>query len=366
MRLIAVDDELDTLEEVRTLIENSPGFSLEKMYTNPLEALEEIDSIRPDGVFLDIEMPGMSGIDLAERILAACPETCIVFLTAFNHYATEAFEINALDYVLKPIHPDRFEKALFKIKASGTPIGLGSVVSIQSLGALEVKVDGQAVRFSRAKSKELFAYLLHYAGTKQNKYKICEALWPEMESRKALVNLQTAVCAMRKSLMFINENALRITFAEDCYTLFLSGATWDVRIFENLYKRALICPDAGIIKETVALYQGDYFGGEDYGWALLASESLAGRYERLLDMLAVSHFEQACYQEAVQTLLILLHRRPLNGRQQVLLLKATLEQSGLSGMQMQAKALERLCRSDYDSGLEPEASLFLDSQMKRR
>lgn len=366
MRMIAVDDEMDTLEEIRSLVENVPGLTLEKVYVNPLKALSEIGAVKPDGVFLDIEMPGMNGIDLAERILAICPETCIVFLTAFNHYATEAFEVNALDYVLKPIHPDRFAGAVAKIMRNGGPERHDGKVAIQSLGAMEVLADGQPVRWNRAKSKELFAYLLHHAGAKQNKFKICEALWPEMESKKALVNLQTAVCAMRKSLMSLRESELRITYAEDCYTLHIKKAVWDARVFEDLYKRAQIHPDIEIIQEAVALYQGEYFSGEDYKWAVLASESLAGKYERLLEMLAGSYFEQSRSQDAAQTLLRLLRRRPLSGRQQVLILKAAHEEGGVTGMLKQAKMLRELCRTEYDADLEQEAAAFLESQGKTK
>lgn len=85
------------------------------MFTDPLEAISQIASIKPHLVFLDINMPQLQGIDAGSRILDLCPETDIVFVTAYDEYAVNAFEIHALDYILKPISKERFEKTINRV-----------------------------------------------------------------------------------------------------------------------------------------------------------------------------------------------------------------------------------------------------------
>ncbi|WP_229219363.1 LytTR family DNA-binding domain-containing protein [Duganella sp. BJB1802] len=88
---------------------------------NGLEALRLIDEEAPDVVFLDIRMPGMTGLDVAARLVAGAKPPHIVFVTAFDQYAVEAFEHSAVDYLLKPASLERLEKTVGKLKAALRP-----------------------------------------------------------------------------------------------------------------------------------------------------------------------------------------------------------------------------------------------------
>ena len=85
---------------------------------NGLDALRLIDEQAPDVVFLDIRMPGMTGLDVAARLVAGCKPPHIVFVTAFDQYAVEAFEHSAVDYLLKPASLERLTKTVVKLKAA--------------------------------------------------------------------------------------------------------------------------------------------------------------------------------------------------------------------------------------------------------
>ncbi len=85
---------------------------------NGLDALRLIDEESPDVVFLDIRMPGMTGLDVAARLVAAAKPPHIVFVTAFDQYAVEAFEHSAVDYLLKPASLDRLTKTVVRLKAA--------------------------------------------------------------------------------------------------------------------------------------------------------------------------------------------------------------------------------------------------------
>lgn len=101
LQCILVDDEPNNIESLSLLLEHIPGVSIQHCFTRPEDAYQHILRNPPDLLFLDVEMPGMSGFELLERL----PELpmSVVFVTAYNEFAVKAFRVNAIDYVLKPV-----------------------------------------------------------------------------------------------------------------------------------------------------------------------------------------------------------------------------------------------------------------------
>jgi DNA-binding LytR/AlgR family response regulator len=115
MKVILVDDEELALEELGFFLKQTPGIEILGSYMDPAEALEKIITREPDVVFLDIEMRELNGFLIAELILKMKKKTRIVFATAFDAYAIKAFEIGAIDYVLKPFSKERLDITLRKL-----------------------------------------------------------------------------------------------------------------------------------------------------------------------------------------------------------------------------------------------------------
>jgi two-component system LytT family response regulator len=115
MRALVVDDEPLARRELRRLLEPFPAVQVVGEAGHIDEARERIESLSPDVVFLDIQMPGGTGFDLLTR-LDRVPR--VVFTTAYDQYAAKAFDVNALDYLLKPIEPERLASAVRKLTAS--------------------------------------------------------------------------------------------------------------------------------------------------------------------------------------------------------------------------------------------------------
>lgn len=113
MRALLVDDERLARAELSRLLEKFPEIEIVSEAANGEEAIEKIEELNPDLVFLDIQMPGMTGFEVLEH-LHIVPH--IIFVTAYDEYALKAFEVNALDYVLKPVELNRLEKAIEKVK----------------------------------------------------------------------------------------------------------------------------------------------------------------------------------------------------------------------------------------------------------
>ena len=113
IRTLLVDDEDLARSAIRHALSASPDIEIVGEAANGIEAIEKIGELRPDLVLLDIEMPGFDGFEVVEHL--ANPPV-VVFVTAYDEYAVRAFEANAIDYLLKPVQPERLERALARVR----------------------------------------------------------------------------------------------------------------------------------------------------------------------------------------------------------------------------------------------------------
>jgi two-component system, LytTR family, response regulator len=113
MKAIIIDDERLARTELRKLLQDYPEIEIVDEASNAEEGIQKIDNHNPDLVFLDIQMPGKTGFDMLSELDHA-PQ--VIFTTAYDEYALKAFEVNALDYLVKPIEPRRLADAVEKLK----------------------------------------------------------------------------------------------------------------------------------------------------------------------------------------------------------------------------------------------------------
>src|SRR6476660_9731864 len=112
LRAVLVDDEQRARDELGYLLGQVGGVEVIGQAGNGVEALTTIGRLQPDVVFLDVQMPGLTGFEVARRMLTTDATSHIIFVTAYDQHAIEAFEVNAVDYLLKPVDPSRLEMAL--------------------------------------------------------------------------------------------------------------------------------------------------------------------------------------------------------------------------------------------------------------
>lgn len=220
---IVVDDEWYSLAEICDLAEKTGVMSVDGRFQNGDDALREAGRIHPQAAFIDIEMPEMDGLTLAEKLLETNPDMKIIFITGWNQYAVTAFELNALDYIMKPVNKVRFEKMAQRLQnelSIQEPVRTAALI-IHCFGKFEVLQNGIPIVWQRAKAEELFALLVLNANTYVHKDIILENLWPHYERTKSLPILQTSVCKIRNVLSDCRE-FIRLTYADGKYGLFLS------------------------------------------------------------------------------------------------------------------------------------------------
>ncbi|MFM1652891.1 response regulator [Brevibacillus sp. B_LB10_24] len=273
--MLLIDDERLSLQFMEKMLQDVEGLQLMGKYQDPRQALDDLPRFKPDVVFLDVEMPEMDGIEAAEEILRRSPDTDIVFVTAYEEYAVKAFELNALDYVLKPVQRERMLKTLMRIKkekeTSKNSTASGKLQRIHCFQSLKIEVSGRSpetIRWRTSKAQELFSYLVHRRGQPVRKDYLLELLWADVEWKKGYSQLYTTVYQIRKTLDQLGIG-LKIINCENGYRLDISEIGIDVDEWESSMRR--LPPIASkSLDEHLALierYRGDYFADYDYLWA---------------------------------------------------------------------------------------------------
>ena len=161
MKIIAVDDEKIALEALASAIKAIVTEDEVVSFRYPEDALEYAKENVCDIAFLDVEMVGMSGVELAEALKSYNSEINIVFCTGYGNYRDAAFELHASGYLMKPITPEKVKRELENLRR---PIFEKKKLKVQTFGNFEVYIDGRPLAFKYRRTKELFAYLVDRVG----------------------------------------------------------------------------------------------------------------------------------------------------------------------------------------------------------
>ena len=145
MKILVVDDEAPARERLKRLIEEQDEWQVVAEAANGHEALERADETQPDLVLLDIRMPGMDGIETARHLAQMDEPPAVIFTTAFNEYAVEAFEASAVGYVLKPVRRGRLAEALQRASRLTRPqlVSLASREQHQARKHISARIRGE-------------------------------------------------------------------------------------------------------------------------------------------------------------------------------------------------------------------------------
>ena len=181
MIAIAVDDEPLMLGALTKAIKASEDITAVADFTSCEDALDYIKSNPADIAFLDINMRGMGGLSLAEKIIGVCPDCKIVFCTGYEEYAIPAFKLHAAGYLLKPVSAGDVQIEIDNIKGIRQK---EKPLTVKCFGNFEVYAKGEKLTFKRSKTKELFAFLIDRNGAGVTVAEIGVALWENDEDQK--------------------------------------------------------------------------------------------------------------------------------------------------------------------------------------
>ena len=199
MKILLVDDEKLQLIRLLNIVKKVLPDSEILSYTNPVLAFKENENNLIDIAFLDIEMPEINGIQLAKKLKKINPKINVIFVTAYDNYALDAYKLHASGYVTKPVNEkkvkDELEGLRYDVELKST-----KKLQVKCFGNFEVFYDGVPLKFARSKSKELFAYLIDREGAAINVNELNAVLWEDDDHKSYLRNLVSDITATLKSV----------------------------------------------------------------------------------------------------------------------------------------------------------------------
>ena len=247
MRAIAVDDELYMLETLEEAVRASSDISRVDRFSTCSAALAYAEAHPIDIAFLDINMRGIGGLGLAEKLIALQPHCKVIFCTGYGEYAVSAFQLHVSGYLMKPITAEAVQKEIDHIKGRKTTEKL---LTIKCFGHFEVLYNGEILPFKRKKAKELLAVLVDRNGAGMTAKQICAILFPDDTD-------DTKNAAYLRQLVLDLKNTLKSIRAEEV----LKHDTPYYRIDTNLVR----CDYLSFLETGKPNFLGEYM--TQYSWA---------------------------------------------------------------------------------------------------
>ena len=263
MNAICVDDALPIMEDVVAMCRKIPEITLVTGFTRSRKAAEWLEDHPVDIALLDIDMPDINGLLLAEKLKRKYPDAAVIFLTAFEKFAVQAFRQRASGYLLKPVSLEDLQEEVAYACSHKKTRPSGHIV-VQTFGSFEIFVDGETLSFRRVKSKELLAYLIDQKGAGVSRADIYAALWEEGTYDRS-----------RQKYLDVLVRTLRDTLKTAGIEEILEVKSGLLRIRPEL----LDCDLYHFLENdpaAVNAYRGEYM--RSYSWAVFDEAFLSSRY----------------------------------------------------------------------------------------
>lgn len=247
MKILLVDDEKLQLIRLENAVKKVLPSATLYSFTNPLEALEKSKKEQIDIAFLDIEMPLVNGIQLAKKLKTNNPKISIIFVTAYDNYALEAYRVHASGYLTKPVSEEKIKEEV-ELLNNIVPLEKSKDIQIKCFGNFEIFYKDEPIKFAYQKSKEVVAYLVDREGAVININELNAVLWEE-DHKSYLRNLLADI-----------QKTLKTLGASDVLVKRRNGYSIDVNKVDcDAYEYKNGNPDA------IRLYRGEYM--IQYPWA---------------------------------------------------------------------------------------------------
>ena len=247
MKAIVVDDEIYMLETLQEAVSASSDIDRVEAFSSCSTALAYATENTIDVAFLDINMRGIGGLGLAEKLMELQPHCKIVFCTGYGEYAVTAFQLHVSGYLMKPITVEAVQKEIDHIKGIKATEKL---LTIKCFGHFEVLYNGEILPFKRKKAKELLAVLVDRNGAGMTAKQLCAILFPDDTD-------DTRNAGYLRQLVLDLKNTLKSIHAENV----LQHDTPYYRIDTNLVK----CDYLSFLETGKPKFYGEYM--TQYSWA---------------------------------------------------------------------------------------------------
>ena len=283
VRVILIDDEQLALSYLEYQLTSIGNINIIGKYTDTSQAKEVIENNQVDVVFLDIQMPEVNGLEFAELLLENQPSLNIVFITAYQEYAIKAFELNALDYILKPVNSKRLLKTISRIQGQEEfkylegKLEKDKFLYLNLLGKINLSShDGETIplKWRTGKAEQLFHYLIHSRETPLDKSVLVDLFWEDFEYKNAQQQLYATIYQIRKTLKGLGEYFI-IKSNMNGYQLIFNRVKLDTEEVEKVFNNEVRQDNIKEFERAVEKGRGDYLPGCDFDWCLMERQRLS-------------------------------------------------------------------------------------------
>lgn len=347
MKVILVDDEPTMHLILRKMLVKLPGVDVAGAFTDTQSAASFLRENTGIGLaFVDISMPGESGVEFAAKLEVSDPTMQVVFVTSHKEYALKAFELSVLDYLVKPVSQERLQRTVNRALASQQAVhppllsvpataNCGRIV-LTTLGDVTVSNEAGRVKWISRKCVELFAYLLLYRGKRIPRSRLVTDIFGGMYQVNAENYLNTTVYQLRKSLEPLGMREV-VRSENDGYALELKDYIIDSMEFEKQVEKLQTLDIENVERalQIERLYTGDLFGDKAYVWAIHETERYVKLYASFVKRLAAVLISMGDTTTASKLLLKLNERNPLDEsviRQLITIREMTGDKKGLMAL----------------------------------
>ncbi len=277
-----VDDEPLAIVKLEHLCKEHDSLEVKATFQDPLLALEKALTAKPDIIFLDISMPELSGLDFIQKISHL--NTKVVFVTAFDNHAIDAFEYNACDYLMKPVTKERFALTVSRLTSGSQPEQADEHPMVRFFGKLEIEgCTEKNFKWHTAKVKELFAYFLLNRNREVYRNELAEALWSKLDKSKVVSNINATLYYLRNDLQQL-DSGITIFYKDNYYRIDTDSLLLDEDIFANAFAKRNDINDKNIdeMVSALRLCRGELFQDVTKPWINLPRQMYSSRIIELL------------------------------------------------------------------------------------
>jgi two-component SAPR family response regulator len=270
MKAVIVDDEELARKRLYGLLTELTDMEVPGIFGTAQEALHYIEKNPVEVVFLDISMPEMDGMELANRLLDMDSAPEVVFVTGYEEYAVAAFELDATDYLLKPISRERLAKTLQRLMKIRRCEAHRLYITCFGGFRVSAREDGdEIISWRSPKVEELFAFLVCKGSVSRDE--IADTLWEGFTMDKAMKNLNSTVYYIRKALQQYGMEDCMVTTRRQI-SLDVKKISCDLYEFQRLQKSAWNTKHE--LERLNDLYRGELLQGKIYEWSFGKAQML--------------------------------------------------------------------------------------------
>lgn len=362
IRTVIIDDEPPILKLHKKIIEQSEKFEIVGCYSRVEDAMQMFEQLCPHVCFLDIRMPTKNGLDFTRELRGISPNTKFVFITAYAEYALKAFDVEAFDYLLKPLSIKDIERVAKRLtlRFASTQVALVKErLKVYLFGEPHFETEQQVAMtkmWRSGKTEELFFYLLLHGGRTFFSDALMEVLWPDHQYKSGKAMLHTTINRLKQSLKSI-DISLEVTFRLSRYTFTFDSLWTDYDEIHGLIVEvnSVNHENYNRVKSGLELYKGRLLNSLDYHWLHSMRQRIENKMICLYELLVEFEMKQGNFNSAIVSALkglqIETGHEPLNAQ----LLRCYLHVGNHKAFESHYTALVHLLKSEF--GMEPSPKM---------